>query len=161
MPVSPFDDIYDGILLGTNLFPHPVIYAFPGSFDGPCPGLMHDIMMIFAIFPFGSFDHPSHMLRGHADGDLVNFNGIRVHDKTAMWLLAVGSYAVVTMFCNRKGIHVMKSGIRIIRLLKDKSRPCIANSPDKPSADQKERLFPSARCGQGRSRLHRLLPLLF
>ena len=29
--------------------------------------------------------------------------------------------------CNRKGIHVMKSDIRIIRLLKDKSRPCIAN----------------------------------
>ena len=127
-PVSPFDDIDDGILLGTNLFPHPVINAFPGRFDGPCPGLMHDIMMVFAVFPFGSFDHPSHMLRCHADGDLMNFNGISVHDKSAMWLLAVSPYAVVTVLCNRKGIHVMKSGIRIIRLLKDKSRPCIANS---------------------------------
>ena len=44
-----------------------------------------------------------------------------------MWLLAVSPYAVVTVLCNRKGIHVMKSGIRIIRLLKDKSRSCIAN----------------------------------
>src|SRR5664280_462296 len=124
-PVSPFGNIDDGILLGTNLCSHPGINAFPCRFNGPCPGLMHDIMMVFAVFPFGPFDRPPHMLRSHADGDLVNLNGIRVHDKSAMLLPGVGTGAVVTVLCNCIDIHVMKSNLWIIRLLKDKSHPCV------------------------------------